>query len=171
MPNRMDQLIVSRGTAAVTPIEARLDGLKGVFRTLAQQHADICELLHRVKSGVAMRRELWPRVRVELLAHERAEMREVYPVLRQRSATRTFADHHDDEAKDLETLIGQLDAIDVDTDAWGVLFAQLSDIVVAHTKEEERAIFPAAQQALGDALADELKPRFLAARQQIADAV
>lgn len=170
MPNRMDPLII-RGTAAVTPIEAKLDGLKGVFRTLAQQHADICTLLHRVRSHMAMRRELWPQVRIELLAHERAEMREVYPVLRQRNATRAFADHHDDEAKELESLIGQLDAIDVDTDAWGVLFAQLADLVVAHAKDEERTIFPAAQQALGDALADELKPRFLAARQQIADAV
>jgi hemerythrin superfamily protein len=170
MPNPMDSMI-AKGKGVLKTVEATLEGLRGVFRTLAKQHGEVSALLQRVKGHADKRRELWPKIRMELLSHERAEMREVYPVLRQREATRAFADHHDQEARAMEQLIVRLEMLDISSDDWGNLFAELADTVIAHANEEEQTIFPAAQAAIGEALTDELDRKFLAAKRQIAEAV
>lgn len=170
MPNRMDSMI-SKGKGAMKSIEARLEGLRGVFRTLTQQHGEVSALLERVKRHPDKRRDLWPEIRTELLSHERAEMREVYPVLRQHAALQVLAEHHDTDAIEMAQMIGQLDVLDIDSDAWGIVFVELVDAVVSHAAEEEQVIFPAAQEAIGDVLAEDLDRKFLVAKQQLAEAV
>jgi len=171
MPNPMDTMI-SKGKGVMKTVEATFEGLRGVFRTLAKQHGEVSALLQRAKAGDAeKRRELWPKIRVELLSHERAEVREVYPVLRQREATRPFVDRHDQDAREMDHMIARLGVLDIDSDAWSTLFCALADIVIAHAEEEEATIFPAAQAAIGEVLTSELDRRFLAAKQQLADAL
>ena len=165
MPTRMDSMM-SKGAGVVKGVKARLDGLVGVFRTLAEQHTEVSTLLKRLQDKPERRSELWPEIRRELLSHERGEIREVYPVLRQHVALRALADHHDQEAAELERLIDRIDL--ASTDAWRVLYDQLVDTVIAHATEEETAIFPKAQEAIGDQQAKELDGRFLAAQKQAA---
>lgn len=77
MPNRMDSMI-SKGAGMVKAVKARLEGLVGVFKTLAEQHGEVAALLKRLQHSPDKRSELWPEIRRELLSHERAELREVY---------------------------------------------------------------------------------------------
>ena len=165
MPNRMDSMM-SKGAGVMKGVKARLDGLVGVFRTLAEQHAEVSTLLKRLQDKPEKRSELWPEIRRELLSHERGEIREVYPVLRQHVATRALAEHHDQEAADLERLIERLDMATADD--WLPLYDQLVDTVIQHAGEEETAIFPKALEAIGDKQAKELDARFLAAKKQAA---
>ena len=113
MPNRMEEM-ASKAMGKAKEGKAAATGLTGVFRTLAEQHGEVSALLKRAKSSddPARRTELWQKIRVELLSHERAEMREVYPVLREYAETRTLAEHHDREAKELESMISRLDGTD-----------------------------------------------------------
>jgi hypothetical protein len=171
MPNRMESPQSTLAKSTPADADARLDGLRGVFRTLAQQHREITTLLRRAKSSTAERRALWPQIRTALLCHERAEVREVYIVLRQYEATRVLAYHHDQEAEALEQMIDRVDAVDIAAPAGELLFAELAATVIAHVTQEEQSIFPAAQSALGDALADALEPKLLATQQQLAPAV
>jgi hemerythrin superfamily protein len=170
MPSRMDNLI-AKGRGAVRSVEAHLGGLRGVFRTLAQQHGEVAALLKRVKHHPDKRRELWPTIRMELLSHERAETRELYPVLRQRQATQALADRHDFQVVQMEERIEALQRLDIDSDAWGKLFAELADSVMAHAHEEEQSIFPAAQATLGADYAEELTKKVLRAKRQIAESL
>jgi len=170
MPTRMDSMI-SHGMGKVKAAKARLTGLVGVFKTLAEQHGQVAALLERVRGNTDKRSELWPKIRVELISHERGEVREVYPVLRTQAQTRALAEHHDDEARELEQLITTLDATDIASEAWAELFDRLADTVISHANEEEEKIFPPAQDALGEDRAKELERAFLAAKQQIAAAV
>ena len=164
MPNRMDSMI-SKGAGMMKGVKARLDGLHGVFRTLAEQHGEVSAMLKRLQDKPEKKNELWPEIRRELLSHERAEMREIYPVLRQHAQTRALAEHHDQEAADLERLIEHLD---MQVGDWNMLFDQLVDAVIHHANEEENEIFPKAQDAIGDRAAKDLDARFLATKKQIA---
>lgn len=169
MPNRMDSLI-STGMGKMKGVKARLEGLTGVFRTLAEQHGEVIALMERVRSNADKRTDLWPTIRKELLSHERGEVREVFPVLREYDETRQLADHHDEEASEMEALIDQLDAADIQSDAWGETFRQLLDIVRHHANEEEDQIFPAAQRVIGEPRAKQLETTFLQAKKKIAEA-
>ena len=170
MPNRMDS-IISKGTGAVKGAEARLRGLVGVFKVLSEEHGEAGALLKRVKRDPAKRAELWPKIRQELVSHEKAELREVYPVLREHEQTRALADRHEAEAGQLSALIDRIHATEMASAEWGSLFDQLVDQVEQHVKEEEGEFFPKAQQVIGAARAKELEPRFLAAKKQIAMAL
>src|SRR5512138_490848 len=95
--NRMDSML-SRGLGTFKAVKARLSGLVGIFKTLSEQHGEVTALLERAKLSDERFTELWPEIRRELLSHERAEVRELYPVLRLHAQTVALADHHDAEA-------------------------------------------------------------------------
>jgi hemerythrin superfamily protein len=170
MPNRMDS-IISKGKGAVKGAEARLRALVGVFKVLSEEHGEAGALLKRVKRDPAKRAELWPKIRQELVSHEKAELRELYPVLREHEQTRALADRHEAEAGQLSALIDRIHATEMSSAEWVQLFEQLAEQVEHHAKEEESEIFPKAQQVIGAARAKEIEPRFLAAKKQIAAAL
>lgn len=163
MPTRTDQMI-SKTRGAMKAVKATAKGLGGVFRVLMVQHGEAVALLHRAKANPARRAELWPTIRQELISHERAEVRVLYPLLRDLPETRAFADHHDRQARELESLIEQIHHVDPRTATWANLFDDLIDMVELHVSEEESEIFPRANEALGAHRARELEDRFMAAK-------
>jgi hemerythrin superfamily protein len=169
MPSRMDSML-SHGMGKVKEVKARITGLVGVFATLAEQHGEVAALLESAKRSDEKFGELWPTIRRELISHEQGELREVYPVLRARDATRELADHHDAEAAQLEQLIMTIDNLAIASPARREHFERLVDMVLRHAREEETDIFPKAQDALGKDEVKELEEPFLAAKQQIAQA-
>jgi len=160
----MDSML-SKGAGMMKGVKARLEGLTGVFKTLAEQHGEVTAMLKRLQSKPEKKHELWPEIRREILSHERGEMREVYPVLRQHVQTRSLAEQHDQDAAEMERLIERIDV--AVADEWRPLYDQLVEAVIRHTNMEENDIFPKAQEAIGDKAAKELEPRFLAAQKQI----
>ena len=166
MSNKMDS-VIAKGTGKVKGVKARLGGLEGVFKTLSEQHGEAKALIDRIKSDPKKRAELWPTLRKELVSHERAEMREVYTELREHGETSALADHHDEEAGELDRLIEQLSTLDLASGEWGRLFATLGEKVVHHATEEEKEIFPKAQPVIGDEMTEKLDERFLATQERI----
>jgi hemerythrin superfamily protein len=167
MPTRIDSML-SHGMGKVKAVKARLSGLVGVFRTLAEQHGEVTMLLERAKVSDARFAELWPTIRRELLSHERAELRELYPHLRSNENTRALADRHDAEASELEELVKRIDELEVNTTSRRDTFRVLIETVASHAREEETKIFPKAQEALGKDQAGVLEAKFLATKKQIA---
>ncbi|HEX4450811.1 MAG TPA: hemerythrin domain-containing protein [Kofleriaceae bacterium] len=151
-------------------MKARLEGLRGIFHVLAEQHGEVVALLERAKGDAATRAALWPQLRRELRSHELAEVRELYPLLRADPTTRQLADHHDAEARELDALVLQLDALDPRSDEAGKLLEVLADRVVHHADEEETKIVPRAQAALGEDKTEELEDTVLLAKSQLVDA-
>jgi hemerythrin superfamily protein len=166
MRNRMDHLI-SKGMGKVKAAMARISGLVGVFRLLAEQHGEVAVLLERARTSDDRLTELWPTIRRELLSHEAAEIREVYPVLRMHADLRELADHHDGEAAEIEQLIGWIQEMAIGSPERHDAYDRLVDAVLRHAREEETTIFPRVQQAIGKRQAEALLPRFLAAQTQI----
>jgi hemerythrin superfamily protein len=167
MPSSMDTMI-AKGSGVVKSVEARLNGLVGVFKTLAEQHGEVSALMKRVKHDADKRADLWPKIRTELVSHEKGELREVYPVLRELPETRALADRHEAEASELSSLIDRINMTPTASEEWGRFFEQLVTMVESHVEEEENDIFPQAQKAIGPDRAKELEPKFLATKKQIA---
>jgi hemerythrin superfamily protein len=161
MPNRIDE-VIAKTKGAAKAVKARVDGLTGVFATLAKQHTEVSSLMGNVKLDATKRDDLWPKIRTALLTHERAEMRVLYPELRMHDQLRALANSHDAEALELERMIHDLDMVEITSDTWRNLFDRLADTVARHAREEENDIFPKAQNALGKDRAQQLDSKFLA---------
>ena len=166
MANPIDQ-IISKGAGFTHEIKARMDGLVGVFNTLAGQHSEAGALLDRAKADPQKRPELWPEIRAALKAHEQGELREVYPVLRQYPELKAYADRHESEASQLSQTIDQMDAQDPRSKQFAALLDQLIGLVKAHVAEEEGEIFPKSQQVIGNDRAETLDPKFQATAERI----
>jgi hypothetical protein len=62
-------------------------------------------LAGRGVSDGGVRRELFPKIRSELLSHEKAELQEVYPAFKQYPDLESMVMVHDEAAEELEELI------------------------------------------------------------------
>jgi hypothetical protein len=169
MSNRMDQTI-AKTRGVMKGIKERIDGLSGVFETLAKQHGEALSLLDAVRKDASKRVQLWPKIRSELLAHERAEMRVLYPELRMYDELRPLANQHDAEATELERMIHDLDATEIDSSTWGKLLDHLADNIKRHANEEETDTFPRAQDSIGVQRAKQLDAKLAAAHEALLDA-
>jgi hemerythrin superfamily protein len=165
----MDQ-VISKTSGLAHELRARMNGLVGVFATLAEQHAEAGALLKRAKADESKRLELWPTIRAALKAHEQGELREVYPVLREYPELKAFADRHETEAALLSQMIDHMDAVDPKSPHFAGLIDRLAGLVEAHATEEEQDIFPKSQEVIGDARAKELEAKFLATAKQVKQA-
>lgn len=174
MTHKLEEL-ASKAFGAVKATQATLEGLSGVFRHLVREHGEVSALLMRLKfsNDPAMRRELWSEVRAELLSHERAEIGEVYPTLRQDKQTQAMVQEHDSDASDLEELIDELSATDVKSDRWQPTLERLIAAVQEHVRDEEEEYFPIADHAFKER-SDDMLERYerakATAKKQIASA-
>lgn len=150
MPNQLEQA-AANVMGAAKAIKGTLHGLSGVFTTLMEEHGKVSALLIRVKmsSDPEVRRELFPTIRKELLAHEKAEMTVLYPVYAQHPETATIAREHDSESPHLEAALARLQQLDAADPAWAHAFEQLVKVVEHHVKEEEISWFPAGNRVFG----------------------
>ncbi|HEY4057801.1 MAG TPA: hemerythrin domain-containing protein [Kofleriaceae bacterium] len=166
MPNPIDSLKAKTAGAAKS-VKARVEGLSGVFNTLAKQHAEAKSLLENLQNNPDKKADLWPEIRKALLSHERGELRAVYPVLARYAELQQLTARHNAEAEQLEALI---DRIETNVD-WRAPFDQLVSTVIAHAQEEETSIFPRALQVIGKESAKDLDTYFLTAQKRIKEAV
>ena len=169
MPNRVEK-VASEVMGTVKAAKATVENLHGVFKQLTREHGEVTALIIRVKTSTdpKVRRELFPTIREELLAHEKGELAEVYPAFRQHDDLESYAAMHQAEAGALERTIEQLTAMPYDDAAWGTTFARLADMVTHHALEEEDEFFPAADKVLGKRAAEEMLTRYLATKAALA---
>ena len=165
MSNTIEQLS-AKAAGTVKAVKAGFNGLRGVFLHLAEEHGEVGALMKQLRKStdVEARRAHFRKIRAELLAHERAELAEVYPPLTHHDSTRELVVLHNQEATQLEAAIRAVDAVDPGSDAWGQAFERLFALVQQHVEEEEKDFFPKAQAAIGDEATEALLTRYEAAK-------
>lgn len=166
MPTTTDDLL-AKGMTAEKGLKATIKGFHGVFKTLTEQHGEVSAMLRRAKDDEEKLEELWPKIRSELLSHERAELSVVYPELRLYEETRGFADQHEQEAGQLEDAIGRVDSATKSESS--LMFLNLVKLVEAHVNLEEGTIFPKANDVIEKDRAEQLDREFLAAKKAVVD--
>lgn len=167
MTNKIEEL-ASKAVGTAKAAKATFEGISGVFRHLVREHGEVSALLMRLKmtSDPETRRELWPTIRRELLSHERAEMKEVYPAFRQEADTQAMATEHDDDAEGLEDAVEALNALPMDSEQWQPALTQLIELVQEHVRDEEEEYFPIADRVFKER-SDDMLERFEKAKAEV----
>jgi hypothetical protein len=165
MPDRTEKA-VSQAMGAVKSVKATFKGMTGVFKHLMVEHGKVSALIMRVSmsSDHAVRAELYPIIRTELLGHEKGELTAVYPALAEFQETRSIAEEHARDAGELEAVIRELDTLSYSDASWMPTFDRLAGLVQKHVSLEESEYFPKAQKTVGDERAKALLPFFEAAK-------
>jgi hypothetical protein len=168
MPNGFERA-ASGVLGAVKAAKATLENFHGVFKQLTREHGEVTALLERVKmtSDATVRRELFPKIRAELLSHEKGELAEVYPAFFKHEELAGFAEIHKREADALERMIQRLSGIAYDDPQWGALFTELANTVEHHASEEEDDFFPTASRVIGKEAAEQMKTNYLAKKNAV----
>jgi hypothetical protein len=165
MPHSVNK-IISEAMGAAKDVKAGFKGLSGVFMHLMEEHGKVGALIKRVarSDDEAVRSELYPTIRRELRAHETGELKVVYPALAEFAETSAIAAAHATEASELDLRIAEVDALAYGDPGWGPAFERLAELVEEHVDREESEFFPKGQKVLGSERAEELLPRFEAAK-------
>jgi hemerythrin superfamily protein len=131
-----------------------------------EEHGKVGALIKRVSmsSDEKVRAELFPTIRSELLGHETGELTVVYPALAEFPETSPIAEEHARQAGELKQCIEELDRMSFGDAGWGPAFDRLANMVEEHVSKEEGDYFPKAQKVLGDQRAEQLLPKFEAAK-------
>jgi len=165
MSNSVEK-VMSGLMGAAKDIKAGFKGLTGVFMHLMEEHGRVGVLIKRVAKSddLTVRAELYPKIRHDLLAHEKGELKVVYPALASLPGVSSLELTHAREASELEIALADVDALALNDPAWGPTFQRLADLVALHVEHEESEFFPKAQQALGEERAKQLLSEFEAAK-------
>jgi len=168
MPNALERA-ASEIMGAAKDVKAGFKGLTGVFMHLMEEHGKVSALIRRVSltQDIEVRAKLYPTIRSELLAHERGELRAVYPALTEFPETAPIAAAHANQASELEAAIAELDALSFNSVSWLPAFDRLAKLVDAHVMREESDYFPRAQSALGEERSKRLLDTFEAAKHSL----
>jgi len=165
MPNPIEEAM-AKASGAARDVAARIKGLYGVFSTIAAQHGEARALLKRLESedDADKQSDVWRKLRVELLSHERAELAEVFPELGRFPQLQDLVRRHGADATVLEDAIADVDAAAYGSEQWEAALSSLKDLLEHHIEEEEEEYFPRATDFIDKDAAAELDERFQAAR-------
>jgi hypothetical protein len=135
------------------------EGLKGIFKQLTQEHAEILRLLLTAETNVdTTQSETALRLASELMvAHESAETTVLYARMHDDTKLAARADAHEEDASKLLRVLTQLRSLPSAHRDWRRTVHQLVSMLQQHMRVEEADDFPAAQRVLGaasDALLD-----------------
>jgi hypothetical protein len=172
MPSRIEkglETIAAGIMGAVKATKGKLSGLTGVFEHLAREHGEVTALLLRLKasSDPELRSFLFPKIRAELLSHEKSELAEVFPLFARFAELAPFAKRHDADADKLEALLDELTSLPYTDARWTRRFNDLVAAVDRHATEEENKFFPVASKVLGRETTKKILDRYEATKKTI----
>lgn len=149
MTNPIDEA-TTKTAGALRAVKSRFRGLTGVFTTLAKQHGEVKHLLELATrtNDADKQRQVWPKLRLEILSHERAELLEVYSALERYPDLAEVVARHRRDARDLEVSIDVLDTATYGSTEWATAMRTLSGLVTEHARMEEDEFFPRAAEVL-----------------------
>lgn len=145
-----------------------LAGQTGIFSRLAEEHGEVAVMMKRVAGSSpdsTVRKELFPEIRANLLAHAEAEERTFYPVLRQHPDTKTLVVHSRREHEEVKRMLEELHGMQPSDPLWTRTFEKMMHAVLHHVDEEENEVFPRAQEALTKEQSKDIEKGFVAAKE------
>jgi hemerythrin-like domain-containing protein len=126
---------------------------------LKEDHDKVKDLLTQLEStterGVKTRSELFATIKGELTIHEIIEEEIFYPELKAHPKARDIVLEAYEEHHVVDTLMGELESLDVSDETWGAKAKVMKENIEHHIEEEEGEMFTKARQVFDKAeLAD-----------------
>jgi hemerythrin-like domain-containing protein len=136
---------------------------------LTADHDKVKRLLNELEStterGVKTRAELFATIKGELTLHEIVEEEIFYPELKAHPKARDIVLEGYQEHHVVDTLMGELEALDVSDETWGPKAKVMQENIEHHIEEEEGDMFKQARQVFDSAELDDLGRRMQARKE------
>jgi hemerythrin-like domain-containing protein len=116
----------------------------------------LAELDATTERGVKTREELFATIKGELTIHEVIEEEIFYPALKNHPRAKDLVLEAYEEHHVVDTLMGELENLDVRDPSWGAKATVMKENVEHHIEEEEGEMFPQARQVFDRGELDEL---------------
>lgn len=170
MPSAIEEA-AANAAGKFAALQGTVRGLKGVFRRLAYEHKEAGVLLKRAgaTTDLVKRSHLWTKVRDEMVAHEQAELKEVYPDFEAHPALIDVVAVHELEANEIQALVAQLNETPADSPDWLAVLETLEQRWGVHAAREEGQFFPRIQGFIANVRAEELEQRYAWTKNAILD--
>lgn len=172
---------MGRVTDAIGQVMGKVKGARqevtggsGIFARLSKEHGEITAMLGRVAASGQdsdARREVYPKLRHDLLSHVRAEEKEIYSALRDIPELTEKMKHSVEEHHEIERAVAELDRTSMSDERWTEIARGLMKTVQEHVREEEGDIFPVGKKAFGEGRAEELEGIYLKAKDRELEAL
>ena len=149
---------------------ARIDPSDDILNLLKNDHRDVKQLFDEIQ-GRAEDGEvdgdqiaLFHELRVQLLAHAKAEARVVYPEFEVYPELAQMILEAREEHGLVELVLDEMDGMDSPDDVWMAKLKVLRDLIDHHVEEEEEDQFPAAKKVIDEERRKQLADAFLTAK-------
>ena len=136
-----------------------------VIDLITRDHREIERLFESLKNEPGQRALVLPELSALLVAHQRAEEAEVYPVARTEAGETEEVEHSDEEHEQAAKLLQRLRTVtDLHGSEFSDLLTKLFDDVQHHVSEEEDTVLAGMRSSLSDARRAQLGLAFAARR-------
>jgi hemerythrin-like domain-containing protein len=130
---------------------------------LKEDHDKVKDLLTQLEAtterGVKTRSELFATIKGELTVHEIIEEEIFYPELKAHPKARDIVLEAFEEHHVVDTLMGELESLDVSDETWGAKAKVMQENIEHHIEEEEGEMFTKARQVFDRAELEDLGER------------
>jgi Hemerythrin HHE cation binding domain len=120
------------------------------LKLLKGDHEKVKKLLGELEStterGVKTRRDLFAKVKQELVVHEAIEEEIFYPALKEHPKTKEITLEAYEEHHVVDAIMAEIAAVPFDDETWGAKFTVMKENVEHHIDEEEGQMFQQAKQ-------------------------
>jgi hemerythrin superfamily protein len=150
----------------------RTDPSDDIFELLKNDHRDVKQLFDEIQGRAADdevegdRLALFHELRVQLLAHAKAEARVVYSEFELHLELVQMILEAREEHGLVEHVLDEMDGMDAGDDVWLAKLKVLRDLVEHHVEEEEGEQFPAAKKVIDREKCKQLADAFLNAKME-----
>ncbi|MCA1749254.1 MAG: hemerythrin domain-containing protein [Sphingomonadales bacterium] len=124
------------------------------------KHRTMLDLVEKTQGDSEGRRELFERLRTEVMAHAAAEEETLYATTMEDPDLREDATHSVAEHKEIEDYLKELTETDYSSPGWLPRFKTMKDRYLHHIEEEEDEMFVAAARDLSQAKEEQLARKF-----------
>ncbi|MGJ8684699.1 MAG: hemerythrin domain-containing protein [Nonlabens sp.] len=124
-----------------------------IFEALRKDHdvqRDLIDKLLKTSGDTEERKELFDKLKTELVTHEDAEERYFYIPLIEVDMTQERARHSIAEHHEIDELVEKMEETDRSSSAWLTYMKELAHQVEHHLEEEEQEIFQLAGKVLNE---------------------
>jgi hypothetical protein len=139
------------------------------IKLLKADHDKVKGLLNELEStterGVKTRAELFSTIKGELTLHEIVEEEIFYPELKAHPKAKDIVLEGYEEHHVVDLLMGELEALDVNDEAWGAKALVMKENIEHHIEEEEGEMFSKARQVFENSELEDLGRRMEARKQ------
>jgi hemerythrin superfamily protein len=138
---------------------------------LKNDHSAVKKLLtafgHTTARAAQQRQELMDQIAQELEIHSAIEEEIFYPAVKSVRGGQSLVSEAKAEHKKVDSLVAEAQGMSMDTDEVMEKVEELRDAVIHHATEEEREMFPVAEDGLGEQQLEELGEQLAARKKEL----